>query len=130
MFLTLSFIIKFFVFFFYIVAERCFILSFFLILQVCNSIVINFHGKKSCSSLQYRCTLEVSDMKQLWKYRVEFCIALSGVLLLGSLLFPTTMPEELYVLLLILFLVSIVLLKLNGINNYLKKKIQKGGRIL
>lgn len=66
-------------------------------------------------------------MKRLWIFRFELCIATSGLLLLASVFFPTSLPAGFYVCMLILFLISIVLLKLSAINEHLKNKIRKGG---
>ena len=66
-------------------------------------------------------------MKLLWIFRFELCIAISGVLLLGSVLFPAAMPSGIYVCLLITFLISIVMLKLTAINEKIKRKINRGG---
>lgn len=66
-------------------------------------------------------------MKFLWNNRFEICIAVSGVLLLGSVFLPDVMPAGIYVCLLILFLISIILLKLTSISRHLKNKINRGG---
>ena len=69
-------------------------------------------------------------MKHIWNYRFEICIACSGIVLLGSIFFPYAMPKGIYVCMLILFLLSIILLKLSSINEHLKNKINRGGKIL
>lgn len=71
--------------------------------------------------------MEVMTMKKLWNFRFEICIAISGVLLLGSVIFPDVMPSGFYVCLLIAFLISIVMLKLTNMNERLKEKINRGG---
>lgn len=68
-------------------------------------------------------------MQKLWIYRFELCITLSGMILLGSVFFPKQLPHGFYVLLLILFLISVTMLKLSSINEYVKQKINQGGRL-
>ena len=68
-------------------------------------------------------------MEKLWNYRFEICIACSGALLFLNLLLPEFLNEGINVCMLILFLLSIILLKLTTINEHLKQKINQGGNI-
>lgn len=66
-------------------------------------------------------------VKQLWNYKFELGLTLTGILLGINFLFPGFMPDGLYSCMLILFLVSIILLKLSAINEHLRNKINRGG---
>lgn len=68
-------------------------------------------------------------MKHLWNYRFEICIAISGMVLLGSVFLPHSMPAGIHICMLTLFLISLILLKLSAINKHLKNKINRGGNI-
>lgn len=66
-------------------------------------------------------------MNKLWTYRFELTIAFSGALLLVNLLLPDFLHDGINGCLLLLFLVSIILLKLQTIDDHMKKKLHKGG---
>lgn len=66
-------------------------------------------------------------MKNLWNYKFELSILLMGILMGIHFFFPEFMPHGLYTCLLIMFLVSIILLKLSAINEHLRNKINQGG---
>lgn len=66
-------------------------------------------------------------MKRIWEYAFELGIALMGVLLIVNLLFPAFLSDGVYRCMLILFLVSILLLKLSNISEHMKDKTTRGG---
>lgn len=66
-------------------------------------------------------------MKQLWNYKFEISITVMGVLLIINFIFPAFMPAGLHTCLLLLFLVSIILLKLSNISDVMKNKVRQGG---
>lgn len=66
-------------------------------------------------------------MKTLWNYRFEITIAFSGALLLINQLLPEFLQDGINGCLLLMFLLAIILLKLQTIDDHMKKKLQKGG---
>ena len=54
-------------------------------------------------------------MKRIWAYAFEIGIVMMGILLVINLLFPTFLSVGIYSCMLILFLVSVLLLKLSNI---------------
>ncbi|MEG0330171.1 MAG: hypothetical protein RSC10_07260 [Longicatena sp.] len=66
-------------------------------------------------------------MKQLWLYRFEISIAMNGTILMGSIFFPEYMPKGIYVIMLIMFLLSLVLFKITSIHEHITNKIRHGG---
>ena len=66
-------------------------------------------------------------MKRIWDYAFEIGIALMGILLNINLIFPAFLREGIYSCMLILFLVSVLLLKLSNISERMKDKTNRGG---
>lgn len=66
-------------------------------------------------------------MKRIWAYAFEIGIAMMGILLIINLLFPAFLSEGLYSCMLILFLESVLLLKLSNISERMKDKTNRGG---
>ena len=78
-------------------------------------------------------------MKRIWAYAFEIGIVMMGILLIINLLvirdgdvlftifFPTFLSEGIYSCMLILFLVSVLLLKLSNISERMKDKTNRGG---
>ena len=62
-----------------------------------------------------------------WAYAFEIGIVMMGILLVINLLFPTFLSEGIYSCMLILFLVSVLLLKLSNISERMKDKTNRGG---
>lgn len=65
-------------------------------------------------------------MKRIWAYAFEIGIVMMGILLVINLLFPTFLSEGIYSCMLILFLVSVLLLKLSNISERMKDKTNRG----
>ena len=66
-------------------------------------------------------------MKRIWAYAFEIGIVMMGILLVINLLFRTFLSEGIYSFILILFLVSVLLLKLSNISERMKDKTNRGG---
>lgn len=68
-------------------------------------------------------------MEKIWNYRFEICIACSGALLFLNLLLPEFLNDGINGCMLILFLMSIILLKLTTMSEHIKQKTNQGGRL-
>lgn len=60
-------------------------------------------------------------MKIIWKYRIECCIVLMAVLLLLQVMLPPFLQTGMYWCLLFLFIITIVLYRLNAIHEHMQK---------
>ena len=103
---------------------------YFTLLKLSYKIVSILLGRTMVYILYFLYNIVASGgvyMKHVWNYKFEISITTMGVLLIINFFFPTFMPAGLHTCLLLLFVVSVILLKLSNISYAMKNKARQGG---